>query len=63
VHFVYASDRLLVIGIRHESVGHVNTANHQDALLFFNLSDNLTEKAGSIGPDPARLQRASEGTE
>lgn len=63
MHVVHPSDRFFMSGVGNEPIGHMNAADHQHTLVLFNLSDDITHKARFVGPDLARLQRASEGTE
>jgi hypothetical protein len=60
---MHALNGLRMLGLRNDPVGDMNPPNHEYAVLLLYLADNISYQARFLGPDPARLQRASEGTE
>ena len=61
MHVVYTLDGLHVLGVGDESIRHMDPPNHQHAVFLLDLSHDFTDEATLVGPDLARLQRATEG--
>lgn len=55
-------DSLAVFRVRLQSVRDVDPANHQDSVLLTHLAPYIGAEVTFTCMDPARLQRASEGT-
>ena len=63
VHAVDSVHRLPVLLPRQDPVHDVDPSNHQDPVVLFDLPPHVGVEVSLTGFDPARLQRASEGTD
>ena len=63
MHPVHPLDFRFVTRIGDKAIVHMNPSNHEYTLVLLDFSDHITNQAWFVGLDPARLQRASEGTE